>query len=348
MSQKKICLAGENWTPAHPLIMQAIVEANEGYAPSYGGDPWTEEAQQLIQKAFKTQCKVFIVPNGTGANIFGLRLACRRHESIICTDIAHIQYQETGAAEALVGCKLLTVPHQEGKITPEAILKKLKKERIFGKHSTSPRVLSISQPTEVGTVYSLEELKSLSKLCREENLLFHIDGSRLYNAVEALKTSLQEIVSVSKLDLLSLGGTKNGLMGVEALLIFNPNLEAGSDHLQKQTLLLQSKMRYLSVQYIPFFKDELWKTLAVHANKKGQEIASIIASIPNLTLNYPIETNQIFFSAPASWIPLIQEKIFCHVWDQDKNEIRFIASWNTSEQEIKEVQLILAEISRHL
>ena len=196
MSQRKIPLASDNWAPAHPSIISAIVAANEGYASAYGSDPWTEEAQKIIQKVFKRECKVFFVPTGTGANVFAFTLACQRHESILCTDIAHIEYQESGATESIVGAKLLAVPHREGKATCDAILKKLKSERAFGKHSTSPRVLSITQPTEVGTLYSLQELKSLSTLCKEENLLFHIDGSRLYNAAVSLKVGLHEIVKL--------------------------------------------------------------------------------------------------------------------------------------------------------
>lgn len=345
MSHKKICLASDNWTGVHPSVVQALIDANESFAPSYGSDLWTDKAADLLQKAFKTNCKVFIVPNGTGANIFGLKLACQRHESVICTDIAHIQYQECGAAESIIGCKLLAVPHQEGKITPNALLKKLNSERAFGKHSTSPRVLSITQPTEVGTVYKLEELAALAKLCREENLLVHMDGSRLYNAAAGLGAALHAIITAAHVDLLSLGGTKNGLMSAEALLIFNPALEAGSDHLQKQTLQLMSKMRYLSAQYVPFFKDNLWHSLATQANQRAQEIASVIKSTPQLSLSYPVETNQIFFTAPASWIPLVQEEIFCYPWDQAKNEIRFIASWNTSEQDVKSVQSIFSKIS---
>lgn len=346
MSRKKVCLASDNWSGVHPEIMQAIVEANEGYASSYGSDPWTEKAQHLLQEVFKARCKAFIVPNGTGANIFALKLACGRYESVLCTSIAHINYQESGAAESLIGCKLLPVPHQEGKLNPANVLKKLKSERTFGKHSTSPRVLSIAQPTEVGSVYNLEELAALSKLCSEENLIFHIDGSRFYNAAASLGISLHELQEASKADLLSLGGTKNGLMGCEALLIFNPLLEKGSDHLHKQALQLMSKMRYLSAQYIPFFKDNLWRSLAQHANQKAQELASIIKSTPHLSLSYPVETNQIFFTAPPEWIPLIQEEIFCHPWDLEKNEVRFIASWNTSEQDVKSVKAILSKISQ--
>ena len=241
----------------------------------------------------------------------------------------------------------MTVPNKEGKVTPEEIVKKLKRERAFGKHSTSPRVLSITQPTEIGTVYTLAELKALAKLCKEENLLMHIDGSRLYNAAVNLNASLHEMIEAAQVDILSLGGTKNGLMGAEALVIFNQHLQEGSDHFQKQMLQLLSKMRYLSAQYIPFFKNDLWHTLATQANQKAQEIASIIKSIPGLSLSYPVETNQIFFTAPVSWIPLIQEKIFCYPWDAEKNEVRFIASWNTSEQDVKEIRSILSEISKH-
>jgi threonine aldolase len=345
LQQKKICLASDNWAPAHPSILQAVVDANESYVPSYGSDVWTEEAQKTIQNAFNSNCKVFIIPTGTGANIFGLRLACRRFESIICTDIAHINYQESGAAEALIGCKLLTIPHENGKITPNLILKKLKLERAFGKHSTSPRVLSITQPTEVGTVYSLEELRALSALCQEENLLLHMDGSRLYNAAIHLNVTLSDIVKAAQLDILSLGGTKNGLLGAEALLIFNESLQAGSDHLQKQTLQLLSKMRYVSTQYIPFFQKDLWKTLATQANQQAYKIATAIKAIPHLALSYPVETNQIFFTAPASWLPLIQEEIFCYPWNPEKNELRFITSWNTSDQEVKAVASILSKIS---
>lgn len=348
MTQQKICLASDNWTPAHPLVVQAIVEANNGYASAYGSDPWTEEAERLIQKAFKSQCKVFMVPTGTGSNIFALRTACRSFESVICSDIAHIQTQETGAAEALVGCKLLTVPHREGKISSEEVLKKIKAERSIGKHCTQPRVLSLTQPTEVGTVYSLEELKTLSKLCKAEGLFLHIDGSRLYNAAIGLDVHLHEITQASSVDILSLGGTKNGLIGAESLLIFNPSLREGSDHLQKQTLQLLSKMRYISAQYIPFFKNDLWRTLATNANQKAKEIASVIKTIPQLSLSYRAETNQIFFTAPESWISLIQEKIACYTWDSEKNEIRFVTSWNTSKQDVENVKTALIEISKNL
>ncbi len=349
MNKNKICLASDNWASVHPRILKTVIEANEGSSSPYGGDAWTAEAQNLIQQVFRTSgqnpAKVFIVPNGTGANIFALRLCCKPFESIICTDIAHIEFQESGAAEAVIGCKLLTVPQEEGKITPSGIRKKLKRERAFGKHATSPRVLSITQPTEVGTVYTLEELEILSKLCKEENLLLHMDGSRLYNAALYLEASLAEIAAAAQVDVLSLGGTKNGLMGAEAVVIFHPDLEQGSDHLHKQTLQLLSKMRYLSAQFIPFFQNDLWQTLAANANQKAGEIASVIQSIPELILSAPVQTNQIFFSAPASWIPLIQERISCYLWDGEKNEIRFITSWNTSEKDVEEVKSIFAEIA---
>ncbi len=344
MQQKKVCLASDNWTPAHPLILKAIGEANIDFAPAYGGDSWTEEVQTLMHHVFQSKCKVFVLPTGTGSNVLALRLCTRPHESVLCSDMAHIEHQESGAAEAVVGCKLITVPSHNGKNTPDAIRKKLHIEKAFGKHSTFPRTLSITQPTETGTVYTLDELRAIAKLCKEEHLFLHIDGSRLYNAAVHLQTSLAEIIKATNPDLLSLGGTKNGLMGAEALLIFNPQLQEGSDYLQKQTLQLMSKMRYLSAQYLPFLKTDLWRTLAAHANAKAKEIAAVVATTPGFRISYPVETNQIFFTMPSDKIAPLQEKIFCYPWDAEKHEIRFVTSWNTSEEDVALVKQILKKI----
>ncbi|MGL5626901.1 MAG: threonine aldolase family protein [Candidatus Rhabdochlamydia sp.] len=348
MTQEKICLASDNFSAVHPAIMEATLEANKEYAPPYGSDRWTIQAEEIIQHVFKAKPKVLIVPTGTAANVLALKIACKRYESVICTDIAHINYQECGSVESIVGCKLLSVPHQEGKITPEGIIKRLISERAFRKHATSPRVLSITQPTEIGTIYTLQELKLLAKLCKEEDLLFHMDGSRLYNAAVGLQVSLDEITKAACLDLLSLGGTKNGLLCAESLLIFNPTLHEGSDQLHKQNLGLFSKMRYLSAQYIPFFEKELWHPLASQANQKAQEIAALIKKTPHCSLSYPVETNQIFFTAPTSWIPLIQEKTLCYLWDKEKNQLRFITSWSTTEKDVENTQNFFYKLSNLL
>lgn len=336
---EKICLASDNWTAAHPAIIEALAAANNGYTPAYGGDPWTAKAEALIQEEFGASAKVIFVPTGTGANVIGFKLACRPFESVICSDIAHAQVQECGAAESIVGCKLLTVPHLNGKVTVDAIIKKLRTERAFGKHCTFPKVVSVTQPTEVGTCYSLDELKSLSELCKTEGLYLHIDGSRLYNAAASMKTSLGNIGKFA--DLLSLGGTKNGLLFAEALVILNPSLHDGADHLHKQNLSLLSKMRYLSAQYVPFLEQGLWKTFASHANQKAQELATLLRHVPEIKLSYPIETNQIFFTAPAHLIAEIQENIACHLWDKEKGELRWITSWNTTDENILAVKKIL-------
>lgn len=344
MEKKKICLASDNWTSAHPLILKAIGEANEGYAPAYGTDAWTEEVQNLMHQVFQSTFKVLILPTGTGSNVLSLRICSRPHESVLCSDVAHIEQQESGAAQAVVGCKLITVPSHNGKITPDAIRKKLHREKAFGKHSTFPRTLSITQSTETGTVYTLDELRAIAKLCKEENLFLHVDGSRLYNAAVHLQTSLAEIINAANPDILSLGGTKNGLMGAEALLIFNPQLQEGSEYLQKQTLQLMSKMRYLSVQYLPFLKTDLWRTLALHANQKAAEIAAIVAGAPGFAISYPVETNQIFFTMPPDKIAPLQEQIFCYPWNVEKHEFRFVTSWNTSDEDVAMVRQIFKEI----
>ena len=345
MTDKKICLASDNWSPAHPAIIAAIAEANIDCVPAYGTDPWTEEAIKLIQENFKSSAKVFMVPSGTGANVLALKLCCRRFESIICTDVAHIHVQESGAAESVIGSKLLTVNHQNGKITPQNIIKKLNSERFFGKHATLPRVVSLAQTTEYGTVYSLKELEEIAKVCKSENLILHMDGSRLYNAAAKLKINLHELSA--HVDILSLGGTKNGLLGAEAVVIFNPALFDGSDHVHKQTLQLVSKTRFISAQYISYFKTKLWHELALHANNKAQELFNIMKNIPGIKINYPVESNQIFFNTPLSWIPLIQEKISCMEWDNEKHELRFITSWHTTDQDVKNTKIILEHIAHN-
>lgn len=342
--QHKISLASDNWSGAHPLIMQAVIDANEGYAKAYGADPWSDKAKELIEHEVGRRCKIFFVPTGTGANVFGLRLCLKPYQSVICSDIAHIHYQEAGAFEAIAQCKLLTIPHDQGKVRCVDVLKKLEKERAFGLHSTSPKVLSIAQPTEVGTVYSLQELASLSALCKENGLLLHVDGSRIYNALVCLEIELKDFIEAASMDVLSLGGTKNGLLGAEALLIFNETLEPGSDYLQKQTLQLLSKMRYTAAQYIPFFNNRLWRSLAENANNKACAIGSIIENLKGCTLSYPVQTNQLFLTVPEAWFSKIQEHIFCLPWDQEKKELRFIASWNTTDQEVSAVRSIMAKL----
>jgi len=324
--------------------MQSILDANTGSAPGYGADLWTAQAMQSIKEVFHKECRVLFVPTGTGANVLALRLSCQRHESIICSDIAHIATQESGSPEA-VGCKLLSVPSTLGKVTPSQILHKLHMENHMGRHSTKPRVLSITQPTEIGTLYTLEELKELSALCKQEHLLMHVDGSRLYNAAAALNVSLDAIIKACDADILSLGGTKNGLMGAEALVIFNQSLGHSSDYLQKQTLQLLSKMRYLSAQYIPFFTNDLWHTLATTANHQAQKLGAFIQKISQLSLSYPVETNQIFFTAPPEWITPITENIYSYLWDPLRHEIRFVTSWNTSDKDIEAACSILQNIS---
>lgn len=338
--KQKIFLGSDNCSPAHPAIIEAIIEANNGYASSYGSDPWTKSAEQVIQKALKREAQVFMVPTGTGANVFSLKIACKRHESVLCSDIGHLNFQESGAPEAIVGCKVLGVPQINGKMSIEALGLVLKRERAFGKHATSPRVVSITQSTEVGTVYSLAEMKEISDFCKENDLLLHIDGSRIYNAAVSLAVGLDEMMSQASCDILSLGGTKNGLMGAEAVVIFNQKLWEGCFHLHKQTLQLLSKMRFLSAQYLAFFNDDLWQKLALNANLRAQEIAAILKNVPGISLNYPVETNQIFISANEEWFKKIPQSIDCIPWDEKKQEIRLIASWSTSKEDVENLRKV--------
>lgn len=342
---KKPNFASDNCSPAHPLILEAMLKANEGHAASYGADPWTIEAQRILENVFQADILSYFVPSGTGSNVLALKLACLRYESVICSEISHVHLQESGAFESIVGCKLLSVPHFLGKVRAEDVLQKIQAEKFSGKHATSPKVLSIAQPTEVGTVYSLNELRELSDLCKKEGLYLHIDGSRIYNAAVSLNADLHEITKSAGVDILSLGGTKNGLVGAEALLIFNPKLRAGSDIMHKQTLQLLSKMRFLSAQFIAYFTNNLWHTLATNANKQTAKLGTIIENSKLCSLSYPTKTNQIFFTTSKDVLPIIHQNIDCLLWDQEINQIRFIASWNTTDEEIEKTRQIFKKVT---
>jgi threonine aldolase len=339
-----INFSSDNYAPTHPAILQAILEANSGYASAYGSDAWTKKAHDLISEILNRDCLCLMTPTGTGANVLSLKIACMRYESVISSDIGHINFQESGAFESVVGSKLLLVPHVHGKISIDSIFQVLNRERELGIHGTVPRALSIAQPTEVGTVYNLKEMKELSEFCKSESLLFHVDGSRIYNAAVSLNLDLAQIISALNCDILSLGGTKNGLMGAEAVVIFNSSLFKGAMHLHKQTLQLLSKMRYLSAQYVAFFSNNLWHSMAQNANLMAEQASKIIKHVPDFNLSYPVETNQIFVTTNLDWFKKLPEKISCLPWDQEKKEIRLITSWCTTNEDLENFKKVFTKL----
>jgi threonine aldolase len=331
--------ASDNNSGVHPLVIKAIETANIDHAVGYGDDKYTEEAIQLFKKEFGADTEVFFVFNGTGANVLGLATVTGSFNSIICAETAHINVDECGAPERMTGCKLVPVATTNGKLTPELILPKL--TGFDFQHHSQPKVISITQVTELGTLYTPDEIKALAEIAHKYNMYLHLDGARLANAAVALNMNFHEFTIDCGVDILSFGGTKNGMMMGEAVLFFNPELTKQTKYIRKQNTQLYSKMRYISTQFIAYFKNDLWKANATHANNMAKLLASEISQIPEIKITQPVESNGVFAIVPKKIIPPLQKQFFFFMWDEYNNEARWMTSFDTNENEIYEfVKLI--------
>ncbi len=323
--------ASDNYSSVGSEIMQYLSVMNKGHAIAYGDDEHTHQAMALIQAELKTSGKVIFVFNGTAANTLALTLCAKSYHSIICSDCSHLYTHEVNAPVSRIGAKLVLVPHHHGKISAQQIEQAVLREKYWGRHNNLPYVVSIAQATEFGTVYSLQELHDISTVCKQHDLLLHIDGCRIYNAAVSLQTELADIVTYA--DIISLGGTKNGLMFGEAVVILNERLNDGTDFLQKQLLQLDSKMRYLSAQFIPFFKENLWQRYASHANSMSAILSSKLSAL-GFSIVHPVQTNQIFVTFPLEVIQKSQNKFPYYIFDQDKSTARLVTSFDSTEEDI--------------
>ena len=313
-------------------VLDAIAQANINHAMAYGEDEYSEQVKQMFKKHFGQQAEVYFVFNGTGANTLCIDSMTRSHEAVICSDTAHINVDECGSIQRIVGCRLLTVPTAEGKLTPDLIRTQL---HGFGfQHHSQPKVISITQPTELGTLYSIDEIKSIVALAHEYNMYVHMDGARLANAAVALNCSFYDLTTRLGIDALSFGGTKNGLMMGESVVILNPALQANFLYRRKQAMQLCSKMRFLAVQFQAYFNNDLWKTNALHANKMAQILYKAIANIPRVKIMYPVQANAIFVQLPYDIRTQLQKEYFFYVWDESKNIVRWMCSFDTTENDI--------------
>jgi threonine aldolase len=324
--------ASDNNSGIHPEILNAISQANQGHAVGYGGDELTEKARQRFKQEFGEQTEVFFVFNGTGANVLGLSTLTQSFNSIICADTAHIQVDECGAPEKLTGCKLLPVETVKGKISPEGIKKYL--HGFDFEHHSQPKVISISQVTELGTVYSLEEIKAITSLAHEYGLFVHMDGARLANAAVALNLPFRTFTVDAGVDALSFGGTKNGMMMGEAVLFFNPELAKFTKYIRKQSMQLYSKMRFVSAQFLAYFENDLWKRNAAHSNNMAKLLETEVKKITAIQLTQEVEANGVFAIVPSEIIPKLQEKYFFYMWDESRSEVRWMTSFDTHEDDI--------------
>lgn len=339
----KTSFASDNYAGIHPQILAAINQANNGHATSYGGDPLTARATELFKKEFGDQAAVFFVYNGTGANVLGLRSMLHSYQSVICPEAAHIQVDESTAPETFIGCKLIPVACPDGKLYPQLVEQKI--QRLGDQHHPQAKAISISQSTEYGTVYQIEEIKALSALAKKYNLFFHMDGSRLANAVAALDASFRAVVTECGVDVLSFGGTKNGLMVGEALVFLNPDLAKDFLYIRKQGMQLHSKMRFISAQFIALLENGLWKNNAVHANRMAKKLANGLVAFPEIKITQQVEANAIFATMPPRIIPRLQEKFSFYVWNERTSEVRLMCSFDTREEDIDE---FISEISYSL
>jgi len=330
----KRSFASDNNAGIHPEMIEAIRAANDGHVLAYGGDPFTARAVELIQKHFGRDISVNFVFGGTGANVLGLKAITKSYEAIICAETAHVNTDECGALGNFTGCALLAIPTPDGKLRAEQIKPLL--HGIGVEHHVQPRVISVSQATEMGTVYTKKELKALADFAHDHNLLLHVDGARLANAAVSLKTSLKEITAGAGVDVLSFGGTKNGMMYGEAVIFFDKNLGADFKFIRKQGMHLPSKMRYISAQFEALLSSELWRRSAEHSNRMAQMLGSELSKIPRIQLTQPVEANGVFAVIPREYVQQLQKKYFFYVWDEEISEVRLMASFDTSEDDIRD------------
>ncbi|MGV3522608.1 MAG: threonine aldolase family protein [Candidatus Sericytochromatia bacterium] len=325
-------LASDNNSGVDPLILQALASANQGYAQGYGADPWTEKMQQAFCAAFGPQARAYPVLTGTGANVLALSALLRPWEAVLCARSAHLYVDECGAPERLLGNKLIPVEAPLGKLSVAALRPEL--QPIHDEHRVQPRVISITQPTELGTLYSASEIRELADFAHAHDMYLHVDGARIANAVVALETSFQELFTNTGVDLLSFGGTKNGLMCGEAVVFLRPGLDRHFRFLRKQGMQLLSKMRYLSVQLEAYLSQKVWERNARHANGMARYLGEAVADLPGLSLAAPVETNAVFIHLPPELIAPLQEQMYFYVWDPQTSVVRWMTSFDTERADL--------------
>ena len=322
--------------------MRAVVEANAGDAVAYGADPWTARAVGELRRLAGGDGEVYLVLNGSGANVLGLGLLLARHEAVICAESAHINTDECGAAERILGTKLLTGPAPDGKLTPELIA-----SRFAGRgdeHFAQPGVVAITQSTEVGTCYSLAELRKVREFCADNGLRVFMDGARLANAAAYLGCTLAELAEQA--DVLSFGGTKNGAMGVEAVIVMRSGDAANAPYLRKQHMQLSSKMRFLAAQFIALLDDDLWLQNARHANAMASRLAAGLADLPGVDVVYPVEADAVFARLARQHVAELQREWTFHVWDETTSVVRWMTAFDTQERDVDDFLAAIAAVAR--
>lgn len=331
--------ASDNNAGVHPDILRELASVNSGHVTGYGSDVYTEEAKKLFREKLGPDAETYFVFTGTAANVLGISGVTRSWNSIIAADTAHLQQDECGAPEKLTGCKVLTVESLDGKINPDMIEKFM--HGFDFEHHAQPKVISVSQATEMGTVYSVQEIIRLADYAHSKGLLLHMDGARLANSAVSLDLPFKAFTTDAGVDLLSFGGTKNGMMSAEAVCFLRKGLSPDFKYIRKQGLHLASKMRYISAQYIAYFRDDLWKRCASHANEMARLLAGKLSDIDQIHITQNVQSNGIFVIMPRQIAEKIMKHYFFYAWNEQRQEYRLMTSWDTSEEDINDFILVL-------
>ncbi len=329
MTTRRKSFGSDNHAGAHPEVIRAIADANSGDAMPYGADQWTAHVIGQLRSAFEAS-EVFLVFNGTAANVLGISLMLRPFDAIICTQTSHLHVDECGATERVLGNKLLVVPAPDGKLTPELITSMLTGRG--DEHRAQPRIVEIAQATELGTCYTLDELTDLRRLCDAEGLCLYMDGARLANAAAYLGCGLAELAAHA--DVLSFGGTKNGGVAAEAVVVMRPEFASAGQFLRKQQMQLGSKMRFMAAQFAALLEDGLWLRSAQHANAMARLLASGVGQIPGVRIRYPVQSNAVFAELPPEQIASLRRDWTFHVWDGE-NVVRWMTAFDTTVADVE-------------
>jgi threonine aldolase len=325
--------SSENYDRVHPTILKALAEANKGFVPSYGKDIYTKQATDTFKKIFdQGDLEVFFCFNGTGSNNFAISSLAERHHSVLCADVSHIYTAESTAPETFSGCRLYPVQSKNGKIITNDILSQL--SRMKGIHCPRATILTVSQPTEYGTVYNLKELKTISTICRQNNLMLHIDGARIFNALVSLNCSFSDFIQASGVDALTVGGTKSGLMFGEAVVFFRNSRFSDLIYNHKRSMQLASKSRFIAAQFNELLTTGLWKRIASHTNALARYFEQRIRTIHDTPIACPVETNMVFMNMDARLFRKLREVADFYEWDTKCDEVRFAFSFSNTKKEI--------------
>jgi threonine aldolase len=344
MAAELLNFASDNCSGIHPDVLAAIGDANRGFVKAYGDDPYTASAHALFRREFGEQAEILFTFGGTGANVVGIASVARSFEAVFCADCSHLWSDECAAPEKFFGGKLVPVPAQFGKITVDSIISCIGENR--GVHHAKPKVISLTQPTEWGTLYRLSEMQEIAAFAHANDMLLHVDGARLSNAAAALGCSLAATSSDVGVDILSFGGTKNGLMGGEAIVFINPVCARDAGFIRKQATQLASKMRFISVQFEAFLTNDLWRRNAEHANSMAARLADHLASVPGVSFTSPVEVNALFPTLERRYIAPLEQKSLFYMWDANASIARWMTSYNTTSDDVDAFANVIKDVAK--